>query len=192
MNVVLAAAQTVAGPQYRQLVKTAGLERWADSLPPPTMDGVATEAELSRLFATVYSMLGESGTRLMMRNWGTTLAPMIIALPLVQQVVAEMMALPAAERLPRAITRLPELSAAFWSPIELHEDANAWYYTLAACPVCAEIRGAPQPICTNLESLYPRMLQAFAGQRLTIQETACRAAGAPACTYTIYKPGVLR
>lgn len=192
MNVVLAAAQTVAGPQYRQLVKAAGLERWADSLPPPSMEGVATEAELSRLFATVYSMLGESGTRLMMRNWGTTLAPMIMAIPQIHEGVGQIAALPPAARLPQAIAVVQEVTTQFWSPATLTEDANAWHITLSACPVCAEIRGAQMPICTNLEAIFPRMIQAFAGQRLTVQETACRATGAPACTYTIHKPGLLR
>jgi bacteriochlorophyll 4-vinyl reductase len=192
MNVVLAAAQTVAGSQYHQLVKAAGLARWAETLPPPTMEGVATEAELSRLFSTVYTMLGESGTRLMMRNWGTTLAPMIIAIPQLRAMVTEVAALPAAARLPQAILRLQESTSMFWSPATLTEDANAWYVTLGACPVCAEIRGAQMPICTNLEAIFPRMVQAFAGQRLTVQETACRATGAPACVYTIYKPGLIR
>lgn len=187
MHVVLAAAQAITGTQYRTLLTRAGLERWAEALPSPTMDPVATEAELSHLFATVYLMLGESGTRLMMRNWGTTLAPMITQIPMIQQVAAEIAALPPDDQLPRAIARTQEITTAFWSPAHLREEDDAWCITLVECPVCAEIQGAHAPICDNLVIIYPRLLQVLVGHRRMVEETACRACNDPYCVYRIAK-----
>jgi hypothetical protein len=188
MNLVLAAAQPVAGPQYRNLLIQAGLARWLDAPPPPTMDPAATEAELAHLFGTVYTLLGEPGTRLMLRNWGTTLTPVITTIPVAQQIVAAVLALPPAERWPRALARLVELTAPFWAPATLREDATTWYLTLTDGPVCAEIRGASAPLCPNLVASYPRLLQVMTGRRPQVAEAACRAAGARPGSSAITKP----
>src|SRR5438128_1653328 len=76
-NTLEALHQIATEKQYIDLVTSAGLGRYARTLPAPTFDIAASDEEFSRLFTQIYSQLGENVMRTMMRNWGVALGPII-------------------------------------------------------------------------------------------------------------------
>src|SRR5689334_14858311 len=87
LRTVLLATQETSGPQYPHLLRAAGLGRFIDALPEPNWAPVATKAEVERLYATVYEMLGEPVTRLFMRNHGQKVAAQLLANPELQAII---------------------------------------------------------------------------------------------------------
>ena len=189
LNNTLAALQEIATPtQYQDLLTTAGLGRFVHTPPVPTPEIAATEEEFARLFQQIYQMLGENIMRTMMRNWGTALGPIITGSDLVQVADQERAQNPPADLFRWAVEKSTMITDIFWAPVELSEDAGAYYVTMLRCPICLQIRGAREPVCTNATSIYAALLQHFTGRRVAIREIKCGAQGAEACVYAITKP----
>src|SRR5215213_6150038 len=72
-HTLLAMAQT-SGQQYELLLTRAGLSRFINALPAEAWQPVATSRELTTLFNTAYTLLGESLTRLFFRNFGQAMS----------------------------------------------------------------------------------------------------------------------
>src|SRR5947209_7460045 len=88
MRAVIQAMKQVSGPYYVQIINGAGLHRYRDTLPPADWQPAGTTDELTSLYSVVYGMLGESPTRLLLRNYGTAVSTAIAELPWVQEMAA--------------------------------------------------------------------------------------------------------
>lgn len=72
-----------------------------------------------------------------------------------------------------------------WTPVRISEDAAACYLQLERCPSCLGITGAPRPLCAANDALYQRLLRAWLGRHVRVEEVACVATGAPHWTYAL-------
>jgi hypothetical protein len=187
VRITLESLQQVSGGQYKALLSDAGLGRFANELPPAGWEPVATGAELTHLYGTMYRWLGEGQTRMFLRNYGRLTPDMVLETPMWQEVIAAAPQVPAATRLRWFVDELARLTAPVWTPLTVTEDEKAIYISLEYCPICAEIRGVSAPICADGESFCGRLAQRVTGERITVTEVECVALGAPHCKYALYK-----
>src|SRR5689334_20345037 len=85
MRSVLLTVQDISGSQYKALLERAHLGHYLTNLPADDMLPGGTSEDLIRLFATTYTMMGESLTRLFMRNFGTRAVKGMMEMEWVQQ-----------------------------------------------------------------------------------------------------------
>jgi bacteriochlorophyll 4-vinyl reductase len=185
MRTVLLATHETSGPQYPHLLRAAGLNRFIDAMPDGGWEPVATKTELERLYAAVYTMLGEPITRLFMRNYGQRLAPQVLENPELQEIIRRVTALPPEQRL--AAFLQDYITWQRWAVIHITQDQQAWYLELDHCPYCAGIHGATAPLCQGAAVLYATLTKAATGRTIQVTETACVAAGAPHCKFAVTK-----
>src|SRR5690349_22135857 len=95
VHAVLHAVREISGAQYEHLLEHAGWARFRAGIPPVSDELIATRTELESLFANVYALLGESLTRLFLRNYGRLLA---MHLPSKSTLQAAAAALPPGQR----------------------------------------------------------------------------------------------
>src|SRR5216110_659477 len=81
MRAVIQAMRQVSGPYYAQIINGAGLQRYGETLPPDDWQPAGTTDELTSLYSVVFRMLGESPTRLLLRNYGTAVSAAIADQP---------------------------------------------------------------------------------------------------------------
>jgi hypothetical protein len=189
MNLVLNTMREVGGPQYERLVRQAGLERFLTNPPADDWTPVASNEEVSHLFGVAYRMLGDKGIRLFFRNYGQRLIPFMMYFEPVQAAIAEFKsgAVPPARHVQWFVDTLVGISNSGWSPVNLTEDANAYYIEYLQCPLCGEIKDADSPICVGNDVYLRLMAQALIGRPLDVQEVACAATGDPGCKHRIPK-----
>jgi hypothetical protein len=185
----LLAVQQISGGQYELLLTRAGLARFRQTLPGTDMHPVATRAELARLFATVYEMLGEPLTRLFMRNIGTAFAAGLVQSPAWGVLAEQGRRVPGAQRQGWFVEQMAQVTGRHWSPTRLWEDGAAWYLELEYCPNCAGLHGLQAPICANVEVVWGAAAKLMIEQRVHIVEVACHGMGAPHCVFAIAKEG---
>jgi hypothetical protein len=187
MRAVIQAMKQVSGPHYGQIINGAGLQRYRDSLPPADWQPAATTDELTQLYSVVYRMLGESPTRLLLRNYGTAVSAAIAELPWVGEMAARLPAGPPTEQLGWFVQELARFESQAWARQTVREDAHAWFMATSQCPICAGIQGAHAPICASDEAIYGSLARRILGRRVPVSEVECRAAGHPTCTIAFSK-----
>lgn len=187
MRNALLVVQQISGGQYALLLSHAGLERFRDALPAEDMQLVATRAELSRLYSTVYEMLGEALTRLFMRNSGKGFAEVLVRSESWQALAQEGAGVPPEQRRAWFVQQMAKVTGRNWSRTNISEDADAWYLELEFCPNCAGITGVSAPICANVEVVWAAAAKLMIQQRVRVVEVACHGMGAPHCKFAIYK-----
>lgn len=190
-NTLVALQQIATEKQYIDLLTSAGLGRYARTLPEPTFDIAASEEEFSRLFAQIYATLGENVMRTMMRNWGVALGPIIGGSEMVVAAEHELTQKKPADLFRWAVEKAAQVTDAFWAPVDLHEDEHYFLLEVVRCPICTQIHGAHEPICTNALAIYSVIMQRLTGKKAAVRELHCAATGDPACVYAITKPVVL-
>lgn len=187
---ILETMQQVSGPQYAPLLRAAGgsWARFADALPPDTSapSGV-TEADLSHLYGTLHRMMGEALTRAFLQTYGRAMGTRMTGSPGYQEMRAAVEAAPPGEKLGAAVRAMAAECTARWTPLRGWEDAEAVYLEFEHCPVCAEMRGAREPMCAGSEAIYTQMVRALTGVRVTFHEVECAALGAPRCCFRAKK-----
>jgi bacteriochlorophyll 4-vinyl reductase len=186
VHAVLHSVQEISGIQYNGLLARAGWSRFAASIPPVSEDLIATRAELERLFANVYPLLGEGLTRLFLRNYGRLLARQILAEDTGPRLQAKAPT-PPEQRLAWFAAAMTQMSTHSWTPATLSDDPHAYYITFERCPLCAGVPNAHAPLCATMEALYSHLAQHLIGRRLRVVEVACAATGAPHCRVALYK-----
>jgi len=187
MRAMLLALQKVAGRNYEALLTAAGLTRYLTVLPPADGRPAATEQEVARLNAAVYQMLGEALARLFNRNLGEAYAAGIMQNPAHQEMRARILAAPPDQQLALFVRETRNLVERAWSGLRLSEDGQAWYFAVEYCVVCNGVHNAEAPICSQMPALFSGLAKAMLGRRICVAELECRAMGAPACIFAVYK-----
>lgn len=187
MRAVIQAMKQVSGPYYAQIINGAGLQRYHETLPPADWQPAATTDELTRLYRVVYGMLGESPTRLLLRNYGTAVSAAIADQSWVQEMAARLPAGSAEQQLGWFVQELARFESQAWAQQTVHEDPHAWFMATSQCPICADIHGAHAPICASDEAIYGSLARRILGRRVPVSEVECRAAGHPTCTIAFSK-----
>jgi hypothetical protein len=185
LRTVLLATQETSGPQYPHLLRAAGLSRFIDALPEPNWAPAATKAEVERLYATVYEMLGEPVTRLFMRNHGQKVAAQLLANPEIQAFLTRAATLPPEQRLGAFLQDFAPFTSRGWTPMRLTQDEQHWYLELEHCPSCAGIHGATAPLCQGQSIMYATLAKAAVGRAVPVTEITCAAAGDSHCKFAV-------
>jgi predicted hydrocarbon binding protein len=184
---VLQAIHDTSGPQYGNLLNAAGLNRYTTAMPDSGWQPVATQDELERLYTTVYQMLGESLTRLFMRNYGWRLVGQLQETKEVQDMIARINALDLEHRLEAFTREFVRFSSRGWATIQVSQDDRAWYFELEHCLNCAGIHDAADPICQGAAVVYATLAKACVGRVIYVSELACAATGDPHCVFSLSK-----
>jgi divinyl protochlorophyllide a 8-vinyl-reductase len=180
-NAVTRLAQALGPARAREVFAAAGL---ADRLDAPP-DRMVPEAEAVALHRALRARLGEATADAVSREAGRLTAHYLLA-----------------HRIPRALQwvlrRLPGGIAAriLVAAIGCH----AWTFAgsgrfrvVAGRPLRLEIAGGPiaragaatHPVCGYYAATFESLFRALAGDRARVVETACQAAGAPACVFEL-------
>jgi hypothetical protein len=186
MRMMLQAVKDVSGVQYERLMVKAGLKHYLYELPADSWRPGGTEEELTRLFATVYEMLGEPLTRLFLLNYGLLLAPRLLQSEVARTLVAGIGPVAGPQRLGWFVQGLALMTGRAWVRQTVSEDAEAYYLTPERCLVCTHVHNAHAPLCADAEALYSSLAKHLVG-RVRIVEVECAAMGAAHCKYAFYK-----
>src|SRR5262249_54095285 len=143
--------------------------------------------EITHLFATVYKLLGEAPTRLLLRKYGELTPEMILQFPMWDEVRAQAPSIPADQKLSWMVREICRVCNELWAPLSVTEDEQAVHLHVRQCPVCGEIRGVRAPICADGESMCGTVIKEITGLTVRVVETACIAMGDATCTHTFYK-----
>ncbi len=184
---VLEAMRELDPSESHSLLAAAGLSRLKSHDLTDTAPPVVRTSELARLYGTVYRMMGEPVMRVFLANYAWRMEPMLLKHPEVVRLREKGKTIPPAQIRSWAARQLPQLLGAIWASVNLEEDPAAYYLVVERCPICIDIRKASRPICHSSECLYSAFARAITGQRLTLTEVACRAQGAPACSFKLDK-----
>ena len=187
MRAMLLALQKVAGRNYEALLTSAGLTRYLTVLPAADQSLAATEQEVAQLYTGVYLILGEALTRLFHRNLGEAYVAGIMQNPAHQEMRARIVAAPREQQLALFVRETRGLIERAWPGLRLREDGTAWYLTIDQCVICAGVQNAGVPICGQLPALISGLAKALLGRRIRVAEVECRAMGAHACIFAVYK-----
>ena len=187
MRLTLQTMKENSGSQYGHLLAAAGLARYSDMLPPDDWTPSATSAELAELYHTVYTMLGESLTRLFLRNYGQGLARAVLEQKWGQAMLAQAPNIPASQRVHWFVDKWLAHTGQHWTLMTVAQDSVAWYLTPEFCQYCARISGVSAPLCAATEVMLRTVAEKIVGWRVRVVEIECAAMGAPHCKYAIYK-----
>jgi V4R domain len=187
MRAMLLALQKVAGRNYEALLTSAGLTRYLTGLPAADQSPAATGQEVAQLYTGVYLILGEALTRLFHRNLGEAYVAGIMQNPAHQEMRARIVAAPREQQLALFVRETRGLIERAWPGLRLREDGTAWYLTIDQCVICAGVQNAGAPICGQLPALISGLAKALLGRRIRVAEVECRAMGAHACIFAVYK-----
>jgi predicted hydrocarbon binding protein len=187
MRGMLLALQKVAGRNYEALLTVAGLTRYLTVLPAADQSPAATGQEIAQLYTGVYQILGEALTRLFHRNLGEAYVAGIMQNPAHQQMRARIQAAPREQQLALFVQETRGLIERAWPGLRLSEDGAAWYLTVDQCVICAGVQNAGAPICGQLPALLSGLAKALLERRIRVAEVECRAMGAGACIFAVYK-----
>jgi bacteriochlorophyll 4-vinyl reductase len=188
MAMVLHVMQEIAGVQAGPILTQAGLGRFLTTPPDRTsMRPAASQEELIQLFRNIYRMLGEDLTRLFMRNYGESTANVLLQLPDVQALLAEIRPVPREQQMRRLAETLEPWMARGWAPLTITEDKDACYMAYEVCYACYGITGAKRPLCAAGDVIFARLAREALGRRVRVVEVECAAMGAERCKYALYK-----
>ena len=179
----------VSASYYDLFLQHMGWERFRDNLPPddPTLI-VAPNSDMEQLAPTVYGVLGESLTRLFLRNWGQKGAAEWVAAPSWAAVRQQAEQLAEADRPQWAIQQLDQVIAQLGAAHSITDEDSTWQLTITNCAICHGLHNVEAPICTSSTAFTSGVLQDLLGRRVRVDETECMAMGAPHCRFVIYKP----
>jgi predicted hydrocarbon binding protein len=186
-RLMLLTLQEVSGPQYAHILQQGGIQRFLTVLPPASDSPALTPEELVRLTHVIWAMLGESLFRLFQRNMGTKLGRRMLEGPWRRQVGTEVPSLAPDAQLRWALERYLTLVDQGLTAMRLEETPDAWTVRMAPCAACLGLSGAQAPICMMPLLMIRQALEALLDRRVRVEETACHAMGAAACTFTVYK-----
>lgn len=188
---ILDAARTVAGPEaWAEAIGRAGLERYRETLPPPSPEPGVTFAEISAFCAGLRERLSPQGGIVLRRIGHETLRRDLEAYGWVANLIRLISSVLQAprERVYNAVQR-----AAIVVLTETGSTPRVWregeriYWENPSCPYCVGLScGEP---CCDLPAGVLEALVAWVLERpvetVRVVEEACRGMGAPACRYRI-------
>ena len=187
LRVNLQATKRISGHNYARLLEQAGLGRYGTQLPPPNDQPACSAEEYSRLPEAVFAMLGESLTRLFLRNAGSTMVERTMRHPQMVTLASHLHTLPREARLSQFMPPLTRLANQTWAAATTVEDETAHYLLISECPTCRSLHDLSAPICANSESFYAGIATASVGYRVRVVEVECVATGGTVCRFAFYK-----
>lgn len=165
----------------RSLFASAGLlHHWTQ--PPAEM---VNEADVACLQAELRAALGADLARVVACDAGRRTGDYLLAhrIPRPARLLLELLPPPLAARaLARAVARHAWTFAGSGT-FEVNP-GPPFRLAIAGCPLCREIR-ADGPACDYYAATFERIFRALASPRARVTETACQAAGAAACEFTL-------
>ena len=184
-NAIIQMAEALAGAvgedERRRLFAAAGLEHYLAALPEAMVD----EGEVTRLHRVVREALGEVRARDASIEAGERTGDYILANRIPKPVQGVLKILPpalASRLLLRAIARHAWTFAG--SGVFRAEAGHPVRVSITGCPIC---RGAhvESAACAYYAATFERLFQDLVSPRSRVQEIACEALGAPACSFEI-------
>jgi divinyl protochlorophyllide a 8-vinyl-reductase len=163
----------------QSLFRSAGLAHHLTHPPGDMVD----EHEVARLQAQLRVTLGADAARTIARDAGRRTGDYLLEyrIPrLAQRVLEVLPASIAARILASAIARHAWTFAG--SGTFTFAPGRPFVLTIASCPMCREI-STDAPACDFYAATFERIFCALVNPRTRVTETACQAAGAPACTF---------
>jgi len=190
MRLALNSAELTLGTSgYYAVLQVAGLDAYAETLPPNSHDLETPAAHFAALFNGILTMYGEGPARGLFRRWGaifgTTalkrrpsaalLRPLLRVLPLQHRVRTILNAV------------ADESDQARGAQLHTVRDAADQYtLTFRDCLYCDGLHPA-EPICYTIVGTLEAALKWGTGRDFAVREVQCQARGAGACVFEIDK-----
>jgi predicted hydrocarbon binding protein len=197
MRWALLAAEEVVGHQGLSIVlRQAGLERLIDNYPPNELklSGLLSYGDYANLSTGLLTFYGRAGKSMVLRigkisakhgieqqgAWfglGAVIASKVLPIPAQLKIGLDTIQ-----------NGFKKLAASVGQELHLHvEDrGEKWAYIAPECAMCAGIE-ADAPICWLFNGTLAESLRWQTGREFDIQQTECRATGAPACIWEVSK-----
>jgi predicted hydrocarbon binding protein len=192
MRWALQAAEQIVGQSMPDLLRQAGLERFIGSYPANEVRKTeVTFRDYADLNAALLNIFGPTG-----RSTALRIGRLSARLGIEQQdaffnvtltTAAKMLPLPAQHRfgmeMMQAVYR--NLIGQGWEG-QVDERQTTTAYITSGCPMCAG-KKAGQPICWIFTGVLQESVLWMTGKLFDVEQTACRAMGAPACVWEVSK-----
>jgi predicted hydrocarbon binding protein len=180
------------------LLRQAELAEYIDNVPSMDDTPSITVQEYSKLLAIIYDIFGARGARPIFLRGGQLGAKELRHQRPAQFAFAgtALKLLPSNKRMQIVLDKLAEQgSDMYGATYRLHEKDDAFFLEIANCPYCAEITRRSQaqnktitkPVCHIPAAIVDEMIEWVTGQKHLVEEVACIAQGAPACSFRIGK-----
>lgn len=148
--------------------------------PPETM---VAEDDVARLHAALHTRLGADLARRIARDAGALTGDYLLGHRIPRPAQALLRCLPApfaARVLAGAISRHAWTFSG--SGTFTRTPGRPFVLAIAGCPICRDV-ASPTPVCDYYAATFERIFRALVTRRARVVETACQAAGAPACVF---------
>lgn len=187
LRLILNGIRDVAGSRYERVLEEAELGQYASAPPPDDDTPTISHPALSRLYGATHRLIGETLTRAFLNSYGRRLPESLLASELGAEMKAQMEGVPGPQRLEKAVRLVADSGKAFKVEVGVSQTPEAWFLTVDACAICADMKGAQAPVCANSEIFYGTMVRELSGHRVVALEVECAAMGHPHCVYRIRK-----
>jgi bacteriochlorophyll 4-vinyl reductase len=190
MSLALSSAETTLNKSgYYAVLQIAGLDHYAETLPPNDHNLETPAEDFTALFAGMLKMYGEIPARGLFRRWGaafstsalkrrptaTLLKPLLSVLPLQRRIRTVLDAI------------VGESDQARGAALHTLEDFPDHYtLTFHDCLYCVGLHPA-EPICYTIVGTLEAALTWGLGRDFSVREVQCHARGAAACVFEIGK-----
>jgi hypothetical protein len=196
MRWALLASEEVAGEKGLNIVlRNAGLERYIGNYPPENFEVGGKISDYTALCVELLNFFGRAGRGSLVRigRRSTQLGLKLQSEQLgLNNLAAASKLLPAGLKLKAGI----EAHIAIWTTIykqvgghwhaRSEDRGDKWAYIVETCTHCVD-READKPICHVWTGALVESIVWQMGKEYDVQETECRALGAPACVWEIAK-----
>lgn len=167
--------------ETERLLAAAGLERYIGHLP----EEMVAEDEVTALFAAVRHGLGGEHARRITRAAGHRTGEYLLANRIPAGVQAVLRVLPAAVASRILLNAIGRHAWTFvGSGVLSVVPGRPVRFSVQGCPICRGATGAA-PLCDFYGATFERLFRQLVARDASVEETACAAAGAPACAFEI-------
>jgi len=197
MRWALLAAEEVVGKQgLTVLLRNNKLERFIDNYPPEVLkiSGTITLGDYAQLCAGVLTFFGRAGKSMVIRTGRLTSKYAIEKQSGVYNVAAKAAAklLPSSMQVKMVLENMANGYNKLYTEngqalhFKVEERSDKWAFISEDCPLCAG-KAADTPMCWGRIGLLKEALTWLTGKDFDVEETECRAMGAPACVWEVNK-----
>lgn len=164
-----------------RILVAAGLERYIGHLP----GDMVAEDEVIALYAAVRRQLGAERARRILRAAGHRTGEYLLAHRIPRGVQAVLRVLPAAVASRILLNAIGRHAWTFaGSGVLALTPGHPVRFSVQGCPICRGATGTG-PQCDFYGATFERLFRDLVAGDATVEETACAAAGAPACAFEI-------
>jgi predicted hydrocarbon binding protein len=199
LHIVFQQVQELMGEKsLAMLLRQSGLSAYLTTPPPADESPSITVQEYATLLAHIYEIFGPRGARAIFTQGGRKGGQEIRRLHPARYTLAgaALKLLPENKRMEMILQKVEEEGIELYgNPHHLREEEDAFVMEIQDCPYCAEIARRAQagsltvshPVCHIAAAVYQEMIEWGTGNSHPVKETACIAAGDPACAFRIEK-----